>query len=549
MLTEAPAQNAGVPPAGGGAASAVRWTVLGRYYALATNLLVYFILARLLEPIDFGLVSVATIFVSLTQPLVNQGFGAALVQRQKIEPGHVAAAFFLSVATGLVALGLGWMLAQPLADWFTYFQALQQSQASQPLAEAAQAGTSSIRTESVATLVRWFAVCVALSPLAAVPLAVLQRELRFREMVLCNAIARTAATVAGVGLALAGYGVWSFVGMMLTESISAAVARNIIAPWAPPLRFAWRHVRDLWGYGAGVSGAGLLQFFNSRADDILIAIFLGPVALSYYSVAYRMFQQLSDVLVSTMNQVAFAMLSRNQHDPDWVASRFLMATRLTFSAAAPVMAVCAVVAEPLIVFVLGEKYLPSVLVLRLLLGVGAMYCILVPQATVLQACGRSTALLRFHALNTCLNLFAFAVAVRFGIEAVALAFLIRSLVVLPILLRLVVKHTRVTYPKYLQALAGPLLCLVGCVAAAWLLLQALAGLPSGVRMAAPMLAGLFTYAAMLRAVAPHVFHEFAGLVKRVLLPRLTGMPPKGSQQQDPQKQGPSPAAAPQNGAA
>jgi len=371
---------------------AILWSAGGTWITQAISLLVFFVLARLLTPEAFGLVALANVAIALLNVLSEQGLGDAVVQREEIEPGHLDSAFWLQVGVSLLLYTIIFVFAPTLARLFD------QPEYSQVL--------------------RWLSVGLIVRAMSSTQVAILRRELHFKILAIRRTLAVVAGGIVGIGMAAAGYGVWSLVGMQLTGAALGSIALWAAAPWRPKLRFSTRYARDLLGYGIYAVGFGILTFLNRRSDDLLIGAFLGAVALGFYTVAYRMLQVLTDLLISIMSAVALPTFSRVQSDLPRLRRGFLQALQIAGLVALPAFCWVAV-ATPDVIRVFGDKWIPATPVMRILALVGIPYTALYFNGSVFMALGRPDISLRFKIISATCNVIGFSVAVHWGILAVA----------------------------------------------------------------------------------------------------------------------------------
>lgn len=350
------------PPSGAGQLrSAIGWSYLLTAGRIGSSILVTFLLARLLGPNEFGLVAMATVFITVAQTLIQQGLVSAIVQRDKLTPEHLDGAFVVLVLAGLVIGGLT-AAASPL--W--------------ALANRAPELT---------------AICVALSPLvllqglSIVPEAVLRRELRFRAVALRTLLASLLSGVVGVVLALAGAGIWALVAQQLVNAAVGLVVLWAVCPWRPSRRPRLAGIRDLLVFSAHSANAGLGLMLSSKTDVIFTGLFFGPVATGIYRLAARLPDMLVDVTVRSLQQVALPSLSRLQRDRSALAAHLNQLQHLGALAGLPVLGVLAAAAQPLVTL-LGPQWAGTEVPLRLLCLFGAVNVYGVLLGPALQAIGQ-----------------------------------------------------------------------------------------------------------------------------------------------------------------
>ncbi len=341
--------------------SAIGWSYLLSAGRLGSSVAVTFLLAKLLGPTEFGLLAMATVFITVAQTIIQQGLVAAIVQRDRLTPEHLDAAFVVLVLAGL---GIGLLTAAASPLWAL-------------LNRAPELTT----------------ICIALSPLvllqglSIVPEAVLRRELQFRAIAIRTLLAAVLSGAVGVILAFAGAGIWALVAQQLVNAAAGLVVLWLVCPWRPSRRPKLGAIRDLWAFSAHSANAGLGLMLSSKVDIIFTGLFFGPVATGIYRLAARLPDMMVDVTVRSIQQVALPSLSRRQRDRAGFAAHLNELQHLGAIAGLPVLGVLAATADPL-VELLGSQWAGTAVPLRLLCLFGAVNVYGVLLGPALQAIGQ-----------------------------------------------------------------------------------------------------------------------------------------------------------------
>jgi PST family polysaccharide transporter len=409
----------------------IGWSILRTLGSRGMSTVVFIVLARLLDPTAFGLVALGSVFVALMQVFVDQGFSQALIQRHDLEAAHLHSAFWASLATGALAAGVG--IAG--ADFV-----------SQLLGEP-----------RLAPVLRVLSLGLLLSGISSIPEAILTRRLAFRSLAIRKLLATAAGGVAGVVAAIAGLGVWSLVTQILVQGAVGAVVLWTTVSWRPRLRFSPRHFWEIFSFGLNVVLVTLLNFLNRRADDLLIGAFLGARALGVYSIAYRLLLLLTDVLTRTIDAVAFPLFARVQTQPERMTRGYLMATQVSTTVAAPVFLAMAALAPDVIPLAFGAQWQAATTVMQILSFIGVLHSSLFFNNTVLLAAGHARRVVGLTAVNAFSNVVAFAIAVHWGIAAVAAAYVILGYLLSPLPVLMARRVVRFDLRDYGRRIAVPFL--------------------------------------------------------------------------------------------
>ncbi len=406
------------------------WSAIEKWGAQLVSTAIFLLLARLLGAEAFGLVALANVFMYFMQIFLDQGFAQAIIQKDKLEPEHLDTAFWTSVLMGTLFLLTILTSAGTVANFY-----------SEP---------------ALAPIIRWMSISFLFAGLSSVQAAILQRNMQFKIFAARSLVATATCGIAGIGAALLGFGVWSLVIKEVVFGSTSALMLWSASSWRPGFRFSLEHFRELFSFGINIIGFNFLDFFNRRSDDLLIGYFLGAVALGYYNVAYRLLLIMIKLLTNVTIQVALPTFSKLQKEPDRMRDAFYKVTRYTSLISFPAFLGMALLAPELVQTLFGNEWLPSVPVMRILAFIGILQSVQYFAGTVLLAMNKPLWRLRVVFLITVFNIAGFFIAVRWGINAVALSYAICVYSFSPIFLILVRKLIGINFKRYLLQYTTPL---------------------------------------------------------------------------------------------
>jgi O-antigen/teichoic acid export membrane protein len=474
------------------AARGLTWTVVDTWGRQLLNFLIFIVLARLLTPADFGLVALATVFVAFAQLVVDQGLGDALIQRREVDREHIDTAFWVAVATGTLLTGVGVVIAIPLA--------------------------AVLGEPDLAPILQVLSLTFLLSALSSIQIAILRRELAFRSLAVRSLVAACGGGVIGIGMAVLGYGAWSLVGQQIGSAAFSVVTLWGVSAWRPGQRVSRTHFRQLLGFGVNVVGSDILNFLSRNVDNLLIGVFLGTLPLGLYSVAYRILTMTQVMLVNVARKIAFPAFARLQHDSERLSKAYLGVTRVGSVGILPGYIGLALIAPELTLTVFGHRWADAGPVASILFLIGPVLTLQAFSGALLNAAGHPNIVLRFRLITTVTSIIGFAIAVRFGILAVAAAFVIRGYLLLPLNLYWVRRYAAIPVRDYLTQMRGVALATV-LMAAVMLGLRLVIPEDLGrlLFLLSEVAAGGLTFVAVVLLVERSLFHQVLR-VGRLVLP-------------------------------
>ena len=265
------------------------------YFALRVGALM--VLARLLDPKDFGLVGMVTAFTGVLTLFRDFGLSTATVQSVDVTEEQVSTLFWINILVGAI-LTIGLIVVAPLVAAFYHESRL-----------------------------FWVTIALAsgflLNAAGVQHSALLQREMRFTALAIIQIISLVVSTVLGIGAALAGFGYWALVIMTVTLPLVSSVCFWLATAWIPGMPRRRAGIRSMMRFGGAITLVGLIVYIAYNLDKVLLGRFWGAEVLGIYGRSYQIINLPTDNLNSAVGEVAFAALSRIQGDPIRLRNYFL----------------------------------------------------------------------------------------------------------------------------------------------------------------------------------------------------------------------------------
>jgi PST family polysaccharide transporter len=473
------------------AVKGVIWSVLESWGRRIFTYIVFFLLARLLKPEDFGLIALATTFVSFANIFVNQGFTTALIQREKLDPEHLDTAFWTNLALGFVFTLVSIVAAGLIVDLY------KQSQ--------------------LKLVIAWLSLSFLINAFKQVQEAILTRQFCFKVLAIRSFTVTFVGGIAGIVAAVLGLEVWSLVIQQLVGETLGVIVLWQASDWRPRFKFSIKHWQELFSFGINLVGISLLSFITTNSDNLLIGYFLGSVELGYYTLGYKIYQLILQLLSSITEKVALPIFSRMQTEMELLRNSVYRVTQLTSLFAFPVCFGVIVLAPELVPVVFGEKWLPSIPIMQILGFVGVLHCVFQFKVTLITAMGKPWWIMWSSCLNAITDFIFFAVAVHWGIVAVAAAYAIRTYCFSPIRLWMLYQLTGIKLRKYFCQYTAPLLSSLGMIITVigtkyllqdWLSITSILVVSTAI--------AVITYVTIIFLVAPQLFKQTKDLLKLAL---------------------------------
>lgn len=422
----------------GGAASLV-----GQVSRTVVQLVGTMVLARILSPTDYGLMSMSLVVVGLAQMFKDAGLSMATIQSEEISESQVSSLFWVNLGlSALIALVV--LVSSPLVASFY--------------------GRSELSGITSA-----LSVSFLVSGVAVQHEAMLRRHMRFGALAIVGLVAQIVNVGVALAAAVAGYGYWSLVMGTAAGAVASAVATLFFFPWRPKGFERGCGLRSMLRFGADVTGFNFVTYFARNADYLLIGRYLGASPLGLYTRAYQLFMLPITQIGAPMNDVAMPTLSALKGDTERYASYFRRFLDVLALLTVPLALYCVIEAEFIIGVMLGEQWLEAAPVLRLLAVVGVTQAVATTRGLVLLSNGLTRRYLHLGLVNALVAVTSFVLGLPYGIRGVAFAYAVSGLLFFPLSLWVFMRSTPVSPRDFGAALARPmalsLLATVGAVLA------------------------------------------------------------------------------------
>jgi PST family polysaccharide transporter len=312
----------------------VSWAVLEYGSTKVVTVVSTFVLARLLVPSDFGLVAAAWLVVGMLMLFGDFGLGSVMALRQDLGSRALGTVFSLMLATSVAVAAL--------------------------IVAAAPLGAEVLEEPRLTGIVDVLAVSVLLGSVSWFYESILLREIEMRRRFAGLAVRSLVFAGCSITLAALGAGVWSLV----VGQVAAAAASSATFAWLAPYRvrpaFDRAVARDVFHTGWGFIAQGAAAFLRRSADTFAIARVLGSNALGLYSMAFRLGELPFEAVGMPVTRVTFPGFARMRARGEDVKNSFLSVLRLVALVACPLCVLLSAAAEPFVLALLGDKWLPMV---------------------------------------------------------------------------------------------------------------------------------------------------------------------------------------------
>ena len=458
--------------------AATFWVYVQNWAARCITLVVFFILARLLSPEEFGIFTVALIFVTVGEIFIEQILAHSIIQREKLTQIHLNSAFWAVVVFSVV-LAIGVIFIAPL------YARLSGSPNAAP-------------------------VIMALTPIflfmgmSGIFAALLRRRLDYKTLTRRTILANIISGVVAVAAAFSGLGLWTFVIQLLVFNLVGLVVLWRYESWRPEATFSFTALKELLGFSARITFVKILDLIETRGVELVIARNLGVVVLGNYSLASKTQQTVNQLLASPLGESAISIFSRLQSDREAFLKSVFIRQEIAVALVAPIFVLIAVTADWLIPLVFGDKWMGAVVAFKLLCLLAGVRVVVYIYEAVLKALGAANAVI----VMTVIRIFGWLVFLpflmkSFSIAGVATALLIGQIISIPVGMKFVKDRLDIKMSTMFFVFIKPFLTIVFAVFIGYLSSLLLTGyLSSFTLFILTLLIGIVTFCISLILIMP-----------------------------------------------
>jgi O-antigen/teichoic acid export membrane protein len=320
------------------------WSLGGNWFSRVLGIIKVIILARLLSPIDFGIIGLAILSVNVLNVFSETGVEAALIQRDKIARAELDTAWTLAIVRGLLLFTLLFLNAGFIASYFDNM--------------------------TLKPVLRAMSATFLLGGFTNIGIVYFQKELNFKKKVILDTTADVAGAVSAVILALYIRNIWALVAGAITWVTVKCLASYWLHPYRPRISWDWPMAKSLLNFGKHIFWISVVTFIVTCGDDALVGKLLGLTLLGFYTMAYNIANIPVSSLAGVTGKISFPAYSLMEKEPDRLRAAFVQVFEAVVIILLPLTGLIILLARDFTLVCLGEKWLPMVPALKVLCLLG-----------------------------------------------------------------------------------------------------------------------------------------------------------------------------------
>lgn len=374
--------------------SSLIWKFLERIGTQGVQFIVSIILARLLLPSDYGVVSMILVFTAIANVFIQTGFSTSLIQKKDSDELDFSSVFYISLLIAAICYVILFFAAPIIASFYNM--------------------------PAITSILRVISLTLFFGAINSVQNAKIAKEMKFKKLFLSSLVAILISGTTGVLMAYKGFGPWALVGQQIANSIATTIILWFTSSWQPKLMFSINRVKSLLSYGWKILCSALLDTIYQNIYNLVIGKFYSSSTLGNYNKGEQFPKLIAVNVDGAISSVMLPAYSKQQDRKDklkkMVRRSIVTSSLLLF----PMMFGLAAVAETVVKVLLKENWLGCVPFMQLLCIVYALYPINTANLQVIKALGKSDYFLKLEIIKKVIGLFALIVTLPFGVLQMAI---------------------------------------------------------------------------------------------------------------------------------
>lgn len=320
--------------------SGIGWAYGEKLLAQLISLVVSVVLARILDPDHYGIISIVTVFINILDALASGGFGNALIQKKDSDDHDFNTVCWFSIGLSLVLYFILYMISPWLSNFYDMSE--------------------------LVWVTRIMGIRVIISAFNSVQHAYVQKHMDFKRFFFATLGGTLLSAIVGIWMAVAGFGVWALVAQYLTNSIVDTIVLFFTIEWKPKFELSIVRLKNMMEFGLKMLGATLINTLQDNIRSLVVGKVFSSKDLAYYNQGKKYPSILMNNLVGSVQKVSFPAFSSKQNNRNEIKKMMRSAIRLSSFVLVPIIAGMVAVADNFIYVLLTDKWMACVPYLRIL---------------------------------------------------------------------------------------------------------------------------------------------------------------------------------------
>jgi teichuronic acid exporter len=400
------------------------WAILEKFSLQIVQFVVSVVLARLLEPRDYGLIAITFIFTGISSAVTDGGFEKTLIREAEISPIQVNSVFYMNAVLGIVMMAVLFFSAPALAVFFS--------------------------ETSLVPILRVVSIGLFINALGQVQRVLLMKELHFKKISIAQIVSSFIGGATGVIMAYKGFGVWALVWSGLAAQTTMVLFLWIRSDWYPTLHFSLASLRPMWRYGSNILLTSLLFFIMLQFNNFIIGRLFSKSDLGLFNRGGRLPEFIIGVIQSIILKMAFPLFVKVQDEKTSLEQVVRKTVRVTAFVAFPLLALLLANSHDITIALFTAKWSGSILFLELFCLAAFFDPFAAIYRELILAKGKARLFLKVYIVTSLAEIAAVMLLARYGIVYIVWATIAGKALQYFIYLGITAQHTGIPWLRQLK---------------------------------------------------------------------------------------------------
>ena len=382
--------------------SGILWSAVSRIIIHVFQFVTLIILAHILEPKEFGLITASLVVIGFLSVFRDLGISSAIIQRTELNDHLVNSVYWVVIIIGIIMNLALFFSAHQIAVFYNAYE--------------------------LTSILKVMSFSFTITSISIIHQALLEKQLKFKQLAFYEMIAVISGSLCAITLAFLNFGIWSLVIQGLVNASVISIILWLKSPFKPKLVFSLSEIKSIFKFSINLSGFNIVNYFVRNADYVLIQKYLGEQQLGFYNIAYRIMLYPLQNITAVFSRVMFPIYSTLQSDHNRIREMFLSLTNNIALLSFPLMLFVTASADVLVPSLLGEKWSSSIPLLLILAPIGMIQSVYTPAGTIFQAKGRTDLWFKWGLFTGIIFVTSFIIGLKWGIRGVAAGYLISNII-------------------------------------------------------------------------------------------------------------------------
>lgn len=380
----------------------IAWNSIETFSRNGINFIIGIILARLLSPVEFGIIGMVMIFITISDTFVDSGFRESLIRKKKCTQADYSTVFYFNFAVSVIFYLLLFFTSNYIASFFN--------------------------EPALGKVLKVVGLVIIFNSFRVIQQTLLEKSMNFKLQAKITFTCSIISGLSGITIGYLGFGVWSLVAKMVLYSLLVSLFFWTFNKWRPSLVFSKTSFDELFSFGSKLLISSMITRIFENIYVFVIARFFSAVTLGFYSQAKKFNQITSHNLNVIVSKVSYPALASVSNNGKQLKRGYKKIIKTVMFISCFMMLFVGVASEAIIVTLLGQKWLQTAEFLSIMCYGAMLYPLQALNLNMLKVKGRSDLFLKVNLVKKIIAIPAICIGIFFGIIPMLYTMLVNSVI-------------------------------------------------------------------------------------------------------------------------